>query len=113
MLKSASGIVMVPNEPKLRLSAWKDKGTFLNFHVVSQEASIGDKAKLHHYQINMYVPNEEVIKWQGRLVPGNLFLLTNGSVSANIPEGKEYPYFQIKVDRNDLSFLKKAVTTGE
>jgi hypothetical protein len=113
MLKSASGIILIPNDPQLKLSNWKDKGTFLNFRAVSQEASNGDKAKLHHYSVSMYVPNEEVPKWQQRLTPGQMFLLTNGSVSALIPDGKEYPFIQIKVDRNDLAFIKKAVTTGE
>lgn len=113
MLKSASGIVLIPNDPQLKMANWKDKGIFLSFRVVSQEASNGDKAKLHHYSVNMWVPNDEVQKWQQRIVPGNLFLLTNGGISATIPDGKEYPIYQIKVDRNDFAFLKKAVTTGE
>ena len=113
MLKSASGIVIIPNEPQLKVSNWKDKGVFMNFRVVSQEASNGDKAKLHHYQVGIYVPNEEVQKWQQRITPGQMFLLTNGSISAMIPDGKEYPFYQIKVDRGDLSIIKKAITTGE
>jgi len=104
---------MIPNEPQLRLNNWKDKGTFFNFRVVSQEATNGDKAKLHHYQVSIYIPNEEVVEWQKKIVPGKMFLLSNGSISASIPDGKEYPIVQIRVDRNDFSFLKKAITTGE
>lgn len=113
MLKSASGIVMVPNEPQLKISNWKDRGTFMKFRVVSQEATQAQVAKLHHYYVNMYVPNDEVAKWKEKIIPGQMFLLANGSVSALIPEGKEYPIVEIRVDRGDLSYLKKAVTTGE
>jgi hypothetical protein len=113
MLKSASGIIMIPNEPQLQVSNWKDKGTWFNFQAVSQEATNGDKARLHHYRVAMYVPNEEVKKWRDRIIPGQMFLLTNGAIDGRIPEGKEYPFYQIRVDRNDLSYLKKAVTTGE
>jgi len=113
MLKSASGIIMIPNDPQLRINNWKDKGVYFNFRIVSQEASNGEKAKLHWYQVGMFVPNEEVPKWKERITPGQMFLLTNGSISALIPEGKEYPTYQIRVDRNDLSIIKKAITTGD
>ena len=61
----------------------------------------------------MYVSSLEVSKWQERLIPGQMFLLNNGSVYAVIGEGKDYPFYQIKVKADDLVYLKKQVTKGE
>ena len=113
MLKSASGIVIIPQQPELQVFLWKDKGAYLSFKAVSQEATQEDKAKLHYYRINIFIPVEEIENWKEKLVPGQMFLLTNGSVSAPILEGKEHPFNTIKVDRNNFCYLKKTVTIGD
>jgi len=112
MLKSLAGIVMIPNVPNLQEYKYKD-GVYFTFNAISQEASITDKAKVHHYRVNMFIPAKDVKKWQDRIIPGQMFLLTNGSLSSTIPDGKEYPIVEIKVTPNNFAFLKKAVTQTE
>jgi hypothetical protein len=108
MLNSASGIIIIQQEPDIREFPWKN-GVFLSFKAVSQEATAERTARLHHYLINTWVPSDELERWRRRIQPGTMFLLTNGGVSAAILEGKEYPFNQIKVNRNNLNYLKKQV----
>ena len=112
MLKSLAGIIMIPNTPNLQTFKYKD-GMYFTFSAISQEASVSAKAKVHHYRVNMFIPAKDIQKWQERITPGQMFLLTNGSLSSMIPEGQQYPIVEVKVTPNNLSFLKKPVTQVE
>ena len=112
MLKSCAGLLMIPKECALQVNPWKD-GAFFKFKAISQEASETESAKVHHYWLSMFVGDKDIKKWTDRIKPGQMFLLSNGSVSALIPEGKEYPIVEIRVSPSNLNYLKKAISVEE
>jgi hypothetical protein len=108
MLHSLSGLVLISKDCEVQINKWKD-GAFLNFAIVSQEATNGDKAKLHKYRASLYVRASEIKLWMDKLKPGNMFLLTNGNLSAEIREGFDYSIPQIKISAGNFNILKRPV----
>lgn len=80
---TVTGLITIPNEPFLKRIPFKN-GMYLDFFAVSVHSQNGEM-ETHRYRCNLYVPEEEIEKWDKRIVPGNTFLVTGGKWSSKEP----------------------------
>jgi len=104
---TVTGLLCIGGEPNLKKTE-VGNGTYLNFYATSESLNkVGDSI-YHKYQIDLWVPSDDVQKWEKRIVSGAVFFLSGGKLSAEMREGQKYPMTSIKVSHLEFKPLAKA-----
>jgi hypothetical protein len=99
-----SGLVAIPSEPGLQVTTTSD-GAYLNFVVVSQD----DKKNIHRYLAELYVPTDEITRWESKIITGNVFLIHNAKWKMIVKEEWKYPLPRLSLNRFGFKKLKTAM----
>ena len=97
---NVSGFIIIPKDNKLR-EYNGDRGSYLTFQAAGEGVDKNGKSQFHMYQINLWIPNNELEKWKKLIVPTRSFYLKTGDLVAPI-NGDKIGYTQIKTTSYNL-----------
>ncbi len=109
MTLQINGLLAIPAEPNLKINKPESSsGYFLSFTGVTQgKLSRQGEVVSHYWNCSMWIPEEELSKWEDFMVPGNIVYVEAATAISESSKDGRFHNTKLKLDHHKTKRLKK------